>query len=162
MAVLDKGAGRAAWKHPVTSLPGVLRLRDRLPPGNSLAALGFSDGDMGHAVVGRGTMPVTGVRRNPDSVARSDLLSRAAFLLHVSGACGDDQHLPQRVGVPSCACAGLEGHCAAADARRRFTFEQAINAHRAGKVLRRALDLGLRAVWRNADFAGGLGFSRHQ
>ncbi|MNP33775.1 hypothetical protein D3C76_1270360 [compost metagenome] len=107
-------------------------------------------------------MPVTGVRRNPDSVARPDFLSRAALLLHVADAGGDDQRLPQRVGVPRRACAGLEGHRAAADARRRITVEQAINAHRAGKVLSSALDRGLRAVRRNADFAGGLGFCRHE
>ena len=90
------------------------------------------------------------------------MLTRAALLLHVSDACYDDQRLPQRMGVPRRACAWLEGHRAAADARRRITVEQAINAHRAGKVLRRAIDRGLRAIRRNADFTGALGFCCHE
>lgn len=40
-------------------MAGVLRLRDLLRPGDGLAVVGFSDGDVGHAVAGRGAVPVT-------------------------------------------------------------------------------------------------------
>ena len=57
-------------------------------------------------------------RREPDHVARPDLLDRATPALGEPGAGRHDQGLTQRVGVPRRARAGLEGDGGGAGARR--------------------------------------------
>ncbi|MCY1431080.1 hypothetical protein D9M71_470420 [compost metagenome] len=78
-------------------------------------------------------------------------------MLHVADAGGDDQRLPQRMGMPGRAGGGFEGHRATADAGRGIPLEQAINPNRAGEVFRSALDGGLGAGVGDADLVGGLG-----
>ena len=61
------------------------------------------------AVVGRRAVPVLLARREPDDVARPDLLDRPALALHAAAAGQHDQRLTERVRVPRRARAGLEG-----------------------------------------------------
>ena len=118
----------------------VLRLRDLFRPSDGFPVFGFSDCDVGHAVGGSSPMPVACLRRDPDNVTRMDFLTWTALLLHVADAGGDDQRLPQRMGMPGRARTGFEGHRAAADAGWEITLEQAINTYRAREVFCCALD----------------------
>ena len=68
----------------------------------------FLDGDVGHGRGRRGPVPVLLARREPDHVARPDLLDRPAPALRPAAAGGDDQRLAERVRVPRRAGAGLE------------------------------------------------------
>ena len=60
----------------------------------------FLDGDVRHGGGWRPSVPVLFARREPDHVAGTDFLDRSALALHATAAGGDDQGLPQRVGVP--------------------------------------------------------------
>src|SRR5271166_4373542 len=99
------------------SLP-VLLVADLLQPVDRLAAELFLNGDVGHCGGGRRAVPVLLARREPHDVARSDLLDRAALALDPSAPRGDDQGLAERMGVPRCPRAGLEGDAGAGRARR--------------------------------------------
>ena len=92
----------------------------------------------------RSAMPVLLPGREPDHVARPDLLDRSALALHPAAAGGDDQRLAQRMGVPRGARARLEGDAGAGDPGGIGRAEQRIDPHRAGETVLRT-------------FAGGLG-----
>ena len=98
------------------------------------------------AVVGGGAVPVLLARREPDHVARPDLLDRAAPRAAPAAAGRHDQGLAQRVGVPCGAGAGLEGDAGAGGARRIGRLEQRVDAHRAGEPVGRTLAGWLRAA----------------
>src|SRR5262249_24319824 len=89
--------------------PGpVLFVADRFHPVHRLAVELFLDGDVRHGRGRRGAVPVLLARREPDHVARPDLLDRAAPALGQAAAGRHDQGLAQRVGVPRRPGAGLE------------------------------------------------------
>src|SRR5208283_2924289 len=92
----------------VGSFP-VLFVRHLLQPVDRLALLRLLDGDMRHGGRGRGAVPVLLARREPDDVARADLLDRAAPALGAAEPRRHDQRLAERVGVPGGARAWLEG-----------------------------------------------------
>ena len=69
-------------------------------------------------------MPVLRSRRDPDDVARTDLLHRTAPDLHEPQALRDDQGLAQRVGVPRGAGAGLEGDAGAPTRAGAFALKR--------------------------------------
>ena len=115
----------------------VLPVGDVLHPGRAAAVQRLGDGDVGHRAGRRGAVPVLDPRRDPDDVARPDLLHRAALLLHPAAAGGDDQRLAQRVRVPRRPRARLEGDHPAADARRGLGLEARVDAHGPGEVARR-------------------------
>ena len=56
-------------------------------------------------------------RWKPDDIPRVDGFDRAAFTLHTPAARRYDERLPQRMRVPCCSCARLEGDDGAADTR---------------------------------------------
>src|SRR5438067_1803703 len=62
-----------------------------------------------------------------------------AVALHPAASAGDDQGLPERVGVPSGACSRLEGHARATDPCRVRPVKQRVNTHRAGEPVCRSL-----------------------
>src|SRR5215831_11003140 len=72
----------------------------------------------------RRAVPVLFARREPDDVARPDLLDRPALALRETAAGRHDQCLSQRMRVPGRARAGLERDASAADARRIGRLEE--------------------------------------
>src|ERR1043166_6572933 len=104
---------------PSSDRSGILRLGDVLEPGHGLAVERFLHGDVHHAGVGAGTVPVLLARRNPHRVAGADFAHRPALGLNPPGAEHDVQGLPERMGVPSGARTWLEAHAVASDPRRR-------------------------------------------
>src|SRR5271170_6239676 len=84
--------------------------------------------------------------REPDDVARPDLLDRAALVLDAAAAGHDDQSLAERVRVPGGARAGLEGDESAGDAGWIWRTEQRVDPDRAGEPLRWSLAGRLRAA----------------
>src|ERR1700678_715058 len=100
---------------------------------------------MGHGGVGSGAMPMLLSGREPDYVAGMDLYDGASFVLRPSAACGDDEGLAERVGVPRGPCAGLEGDAGGGNKRRIRGLKEGVDADGAGKPIRGALCGGLRA-----------------
>ena len=90
------------------------------------------------AVVGAAPCQCFSPGANHDDVAGPDFLDRAALALRRAAAGGDDQRLPQRMGVPGGARAGLEGDAAPRPAPDRGP-EQRVDADRAGEPVRRPL-----------------------
>lgn len=59
----------------------------------------------------------------PDDVARTDFLHSFTILLDQAETSRDDEGLPQRVCVPRCTCAGLEGDAGTPHAGRFSSVE---------------------------------------
>jgi hypothetical protein len=72
---------------------------------------------------------------NPDDIARTDLLDRAALTLGATATRGDDQGLAERMRMPVRARARLEGDAGAANPGGRGRFEERIDPNRAGKPI---------------------------
>jgi hypothetical protein len=122
----------------------VLAVADRLEPVDDLAdatlvELHFLQRDMRHGGGGSGAVPVLLARREPDDVARPDLLDRSAPALGAPDALGDEQGLAERVGVPVGAGAGLEADAGALDALRSRGVEQRVDADHTGEPVGWAL-----------------------
>jgi hypothetical protein len=111
------------------SLPVVLVVADFLHPLDDLTVELFLNGDMGHSHGWRSTMPVLLTRRKPNHIAGMDLLDGNAFMLCSTATAGDNQGLTQRMGVPCCSSAGLEGDTGARRAGRCACLEQRIYTH---------------------------------
>src|ERR1700761_2589141 len=78
-------------------------------PGHRAAGLvGLLDRDVGHEAVGRGAVPVVLAGLEEDAVAGADLLDRPALVLAQPDPLGDEDRLPDRVGVPGGTGAGGE------------------------------------------------------
>ena len=90
-------------------------------------------------------MPVLDAGRAPEHVAGLDLLDRAAPLRGAAFAGGDDQALPERMGVPGRASSGLKGDIGAGLARGFIGGEHMGDGDFAGKVGVGAWNRGLRA-----------------
>src|SRR5205085_6799445 len=89
-------------------------------------------------------MPVLFAGREPDHVARSNLLDRAAPALRAAGTGGDDQRLTERMRMPRRPRAGLEDDARADGAPGIGGLEHRIEAHRAREVLGRSFTGRLR------------------
>src|SRR4051794_4475854 len=116
---------------------GVLLLAHLFHPLDRTAVQCFLDGDMRHGGGGRGAVPVLLPRREPDDIARPDLLDGIAKALRPTQTRGDDQGLAKRVGVPGCTSARLERHARAPNARGVRGFKQRINPHGAREIISR-------------------------
>src|SRR5882762_1633370 len=111
-----------------------------LPPGECCHAVElFLNGDVRHGRCPAGAMPMLLSRRDPDYVARPNLLDRASRSLYATGPSRYNQRLAQRMRVPCCPSAGLERDSSADHACRSGCLEQGINTYRARKVLCRSL-----------------------
>ena len=115
----------------------VLVVADLLQPIDGLAALRFLDGDVRHGGGRRGAVPVLFAGREPDDVAGTDLLDRAAIALRPAAPRRDDQGLPQRMGMPGGTRARLERDAGADGAGRIGRLEQRVDAHGPGKPIGR-------------------------
>src|SRR6185312_2788560 len=78
----------------------VLLLGDLLEPVDGLAVEHLIDGDVSHRGLDGGAMPVLFAGREPDDVAGPNFLDWSAPALHATDARGDDQRLPEGMGVP--------------------------------------------------------------
>ena len=94
------------------------------------------------AVVGVAPCQCFSLRRAPDHVTRSYFHFWTAFALHPPTPGRDDQGLPERVGVPCRAGAGLERDTRATRACRIGCLEQGIDTHSAGEIFRRSFAEG--------------------
>src|SRR3954451_18312341 len=86
-----------------------------LHPDDMLAIEVLLEGDMDHAVGGRGAVPMFLARRDPDRVASPDLSDRASPGLSETRSGQDDERLAKRMGVPRRSGARLEGDAVAPD-----------------------------------------------
>ena len=102
-------------------------------PLHRFAVEGFLNGNVTHRRGRRGPVPVFFTGRKPDHVAGVDFLNRTVPALHPTTTGGDNQGLPQRVGVPRCASARLESDAGTAHAARFGGVKQGINPYRTGK-----------------------------
>src|SRR5688500_14894252 len=87
----------------------ILFVADLFQPVGRLAVELFHNGDVGH---GRGwcsPVPMLFTRWEPDHVTRPNFLNRASPALGQAKTGRYDQGLAQRVGVPGCPSARLEG-----------------------------------------------------
>src|ERR1022692_5301941 len=123
----------------------VLLVADLFHPVGRLAVNLLHDSDMGHGRGWRGAMPMLLTGREPDHIARPDFLDRAAPTLRPAATGRHDEGLAERVGMPGCPGAGLEGDAGAENTRRRGRVEQRVNAHRTGEILCRSFAGRLRA-----------------
>src|SRR5262245_1002526 len=121
----------------------VLFVADLLHPVDDLAVELLLNGDVRHSGGRCGAVPVLLARREPDHVARPDLLDRAAPALSQAAARRHDERLTERVGVPGGARARLERDAAPAHACRVGSLEQGINTYTASEVLGRSFARGL-------------------
>src|SRR3954454_10410632 len=88
---------------------GVLLVADVFAPGDRAArVVDLLHREMGHEAVGRGAVPVVLAGLEIDAVARADDLDRAALSLAQPHSLGDEDRLPEGVGVPGGAGAGGE------------------------------------------------------
>src|SRR5829696_1219315 len=120
--------GRSALR-----LDGVLLVRDVLEPGHVDAVAVLVQGEVDEPARRRRAMPMLLVRRDPDRVAGADLLDRAVPFLHPPDAGDDVQRLPERMGVPGRARAGLERHPHRLDARRLGSLDDRVLPHGPGE-----------------------------
>src|SRR5256885_4971742 len=101
------------------------------------------DGEMGHRIGWRCSVPVLDAGRCPHHVPRPDLLERTAPPLHATDPRRHDQGLTERMRVPRAPSERLEGHVRARGARRRVHGEERVDTDRAGEVLGGPLLRGL-------------------
>src|SRR3954468_20482789 len=90
------------------ALAPILLVADVFHPLDHLAVERLLDGDVRHGRGRRGAVPVLLARREPDHVARPDLLDWASPALRQAAASGHNQCLAERMGVPRRSGAGLE------------------------------------------------------
>jgi hypothetical protein len=116
----------------------VLFVADLFHPVGGLAVELFLNGDVRHGRSWRGAVPMFLTRREPDYITRPNVLDRTTPALYPAAASRHDQGLAQRVAVPCCPSAGLEGDAGAGRACWIGCLEQGVNAYRAGKILGRS------------------------
>src|SRR6476469_9269067 len=80
----------------------IFLVRHLLHPGHRRPVHGLLDGDVGHGLMRRRTVPVLVLGRTPEDVARMELQLRTALDLGPANAVGYDQRLSGRMGVPRC------------------------------------------------------------
>jgi hypothetical protein len=132
----------------------VLLVSHVLHPGNMGSVQRFLHGEMNHAGVGRGPVPVFLAGRDPDSVSRADLSDGSAPGLDTADPGEDMQGLSQGVGVPSCASAWLEADTCGADSGWSRGVDDRVVPDRACKGIRGST-LGRDRI-RSSDFHVGL------
>src|ERR1039457_6470630 len=123
------------WSSRLIPRP-VLFVADLFHPVGTLAVQHLHNGDMGHRGGGCGAMPVLLTGREPDHISRPNFLNRAAPALYSTTTGRHNQGLSQRVCVPCCSSAGLEGDTGAEHTRRSGRIEQRSEERRVGKECR--------------------------
>src|SRR3954451_9123540 len=145
---------------PAMTSPAVLLVADLLHPIDGRAVQLFLDSDVAHGSGRAGAMSVLFAGREPDDVARADLLNGAALTLHQAEACHDNEGLTKRMRMPGGARAGLKGDERASNAGGLGRAEQGIDAHRASKPVGWAFAGRLRAAACDVHGESPLGAAR--
>src|SRR3982750_2445287 len=86
----------------------ILLVSDRLHPGHRRPIDGLLNGDVGHGLMRRRTVPVFVLSRTPEDVPRVKLPLRTALDLGPADAFRHDQGLPGWMSVPNGACSRFE------------------------------------------------------
>src|SRR5882724_10175638 len=89
--------------------------------------------------------------RNPNDIARVNLLNLIAPSLYEARAGGNDEGLADRMGMPSRSRTRLEGHVGGGHTGRCLRKKQGVNANRARTVVRITSHGGLRTASRDDD-----------
>src|SRR5882757_8501847 len=89
--------------------------------------------------------------RNPNDIARVNLLDLIAPSLYEARASSDDEGLADRMGMPSRSRTWLEGHVGGGHTGRCLRKKQGVNANRARKVVSITSHGGLRTASRDDD-----------
>src|SRR5271157_5581495 len=137
-------------------LLAVLVFADLFHPVHGLTVELFLNGDVRHGCGCRGPMPMLLTWREPDHVTRPDFFDRTAPVLRPAATGCHDEGLAQRMRVPCCPSARLEGDTGTDRACGIVCWEQRINAHRSGKPVGRSLDGRLRATSLNVHCLNSL------
>ena len=87
----------------------ILVVADLFHPFDDLTVEIFLNGDMRHGGGWRRAMPMLFARWEPDHITGMNLFNRTALALNPPATGYDNQGLTERVGVPCCSSAGLEG-----------------------------------------------------
>lgn len=111
----------------------VLFVRDGLKPIDCLAVEYFRDGDVRHANLSRGTVPMLLANLEEDDITRPDFFNGTAFALNESKSLRDDDRLTRGMCVPAGTCAGFEGDDAAVRVPPAIRRKQGVDANIAGK-----------------------------
>src|SRR4051812_45397249 len=104
-------------------LSAVLLVGDLLHPCHRLAVELFLNCDVCHCGGRCCPVPVLFAGREPNNIARADLLDCRPFPLRPAAACRDDQGLPKRVGMPRGSGAWLKSDAGADSAGRLWRIE---------------------------------------
>src|SRR5882672_3236020 len=110
---------------------------------------------MREQAIRRGAVPVHGIRRDIDRIARVQHLRLLALEADAADAGQTEERLPNRVGVPRGACPRRERNHRTAKARRRLGGDDRILEHNAGEGFGGASPCGARPG------ANDSGFYRH-
>ena len=112
---------------------------------------GLGHREVGHEVLGGGSVPVPFIRRGVDGVPGTDLGEGVVPGLHVSTAVRDVQRLPVRVAMPGGVRAGGEADERDAESRRRFACRDDVEPYISGEPLGRALGARLFGIISTLD-----------
>src|SRR4051812_13190280 len=104
--------------------------------------------EMGHEAVRGGAVPVVLAGLEVDAVARPDDFDRAALALAQADALGDEDRLPEGVGVPGGAGAGSEVDAGRRQPRGLRRYRHRVDVDGAGEPVARAC-VGLERVPRD-------------
>jgi hypothetical protein len=116
-----------------------------LHPHDADAVQRFLNADVGHGSISRRTVPMLVTWRAPDHVASTNFDDGFAFSLSPSAACGDDERLPEGMGMPGAPCTRFERHAHHRNARGFWRRVQRVHANVTRKVRFRGFPRGLRA-----------------
>jgi len=105
-------------------------------PGGALTLLaGFRQREMREQAIGGGAVPMHRIRRDVDRIARVEHLRLLALEADPAHAGQTEERLPDRVGVPSGACARCKCNDRTSQARRRLGGDYRILEHNARERL---------------------------
>src|SRR5262249_6689959 len=112
-----------------TRSSSVLLVADFLHPVDRLPVELFHYGAVGHRRGRRCAVPVLDAGRTPDHITRPDFLLGLAPALRPAAPRGDDQRLPQRMGMPGGTRARFERHQRAESTGRPWRIEQRVDPY---------------------------------
>src|SRR5450631_1543297 len=113
----------------------ILLVCDLLQPIHRLAALFFSEGDVGHRGRGCGSMPVFFSSLEPDHIAGPNLFDQTAFVLGPPTSSRNNEGLTEWMSMPCRSGARLECDHGAANACRLGRLERLIDANNSSEPL---------------------------
>jgi hypothetical protein len=112
----------------------ILLVADLFHPIDRFPVEFLDDRDMRHRGGCRRAVPMLFAGRTPDDIAGPDFLFGFAPALRPAASGGDDQRLPQRMGMPRRARAGFERDQCAIRTRGIGRIEQGIDPYATGKI----------------------------